>query len=300
MNTTPLMLQTTTDYVDQVTAELRLNGYSIVRDPFGDETIDRVTSELEPHLAAYPNCEGLFYGHNTKRFGSIFSKSPCSHALATHPLIVSVMNTILKPYCDTIQINLTQFISILPGETAQIPHRDDEMFPYPHMGADWMVNCIWALTDFTPENGGTLIWPNSMRTPLTREPSKDDAIHTTMKKGDVVIYLGSTIHCGGANTTQNPRNGLVISYSLGWLRQAENQYLANPPEVAKHYPKELQDLIGYAAHKPNLGWYEGQDPGFALKNATKPAPSVDLMPDEIAQILKEYEENREKLPEKTL
>jgi ectoine hydroxylase-related dioxygenase (phytanoyl-CoA dioxygenase family) len=45
-----------------------------------------------------------------------------------------------------------------------------------------------------------------------------------MPKGSVVIYLGSTLHGGGA-TAVTPRKAVVNTYCLGWLRQEENQYL---------------------------------------------------------------------------
>jgi ectoine hydroxylase-related dioxygenase (phytanoyl-CoA dioxygenase family) len=49
------------------------------------------------------------------------------------------------------------------------------------------------------------------------------------------------------------------------LRQTENQFLTYPPEIARNFPEEIQDLIGYAIQRPNLGWYEGQDPRVLLQ-----------------------------------
>ena len=192
----------------------------------------------------------------------------------------------MLPYCNSIQINLTQAISIQPGESAQIHHRDDEMFPLPHPGMQFMINCMWALTPFSQQNGGTRVWPNSHHGYNVRELPEDQSITPELDPGDVLIYLGSTVHGGGANKSDMNRNGLVISYSQGWLRQAENQYLANPPEIAKHYPKDLQQLVGYVAHYPNLGWIEGQDPSVMLKKELQPyMPTIDLLPPELAQMV---------------
>ncbi|MCJ9427487.1 phytanoyl-CoA dioxygenase family protein [Kordiimonas marina] len=286
----PLIVSDSDDQtVAAITAELETEGLVHLRFPALKETFARLQEDLKPHLESYPTCEGMFFGYQTKRFGSVFSKSDASWALATHPVVTGVMNKILGPFCDRYQINLTQAIRIEPGEKEQLPHRDDEMFPFPHQGTHFMVNAMWALSDFSEENGGTRIWPRSHKDDLTREPSYDDVYYATMEAGDVVLYLGSALHCGGANRSEAPRDGLVISYSLGWLRQSENQYLAYPPEVAKRFPVELQELIGYRAHRPNLGWLDGQEPMRILADDVTegPVPTLDLLPPEIEAMVKE-------------
>ena len=38
--------------------------------------------------------------------------------------------------------------------------------------------------------------------------------------------------------------GLNIDYNSSFLRQEESQYLANPPEIARHFPTHIQKLCG--------------------------------------------------------
>ena len=84
-----------------------------------------------------------------------------------------------------------------------------------------------------------------------------------------------------------------MSYALGWLRQADNQYLAGPPEVARSLPEQLQRLVGYAIHVPNLGWYEGQDPSVVLGSGKIDTLAArDYMPPELELSLKEHYEFR--------
>lgn len=273
---------------------LRVDGCAIVEGVVPEPLIDRVGEELEPYFARTPTGEGTFYGYNTTRFSSIFAKSKATHDLATHPVLVDAIERILLPFCERIQINLTQAIRIQPGEGEQIPHRDDEMFPWAHPGAEFMINVLWALDDFAPGNGGTRIWPGThlspkpMLGPLIPDPV--DAVPAEMPRGSAVVYTGSVIHAGGGNVTNMPRTGLVISYSLGWLRQAENQYLASPPEIARTFAPELRKLVGYTAHKPNLGWYEGQDPMILLEEQGRPdaLPAKDLIPEEAEAAVAEF------------
>lgn len=277
---------------DAVYKDLKTEGYVILKGVVPISLIEAVNKELAPYFANTPNCEGLFYGYKSRRISSVFRKSKASQKLATHPLILKLMERVLGPFCDCFQINLTQGIRIFPGEKEQVPHSDDELFPWSHPGMDFMVNCMWALDPFTPENGGTRVWPRSNLLPVTREPDYSSVVKTAMKPGDVLLYLGSTLHCGGENISDKPRTGLVISYNLGWLRQAENQYLVYPPEVAKRFPKKLQALVGYAAHKPNVGWYEGQDPSIVLRGQRDYLPATDLLSDPINEMLEEHYRER--------
>ncbi len=275
--------------VAEIATILSEEGFVHLRIPELKETFARVQRDLAPHLESYPNCEGFFFGFQTKRFGAVFNKSGASHALATHPVVTGVMNSLMKDYCDRIQINLTQAIRIHPGETEQLPHRDDEMFPIEHGSVPFMINAMWAVSDFSKENGGTRLWPRSHKDEVTREPDYDDVYYAEMDAGDVVLYVGSLLHCGGANVSDTTRDGLVISYSLGWLRQSENQYLIYPPEVAKDFPVALQELIGYRVHRPNLGWVDGREPMELLdENAdSSPKATQDLLPPEIEAMVKE-------------
>ena len=76
-----------------------------------------------------------------------------------------------------------------------------------------------------------------------------------MTKGSVLLYLGSLYHGGGANRSDAPRRGINVGYTLSWLRQEENQYLACPPEVARELPESLARLAGYAPGAYALGYY---------------------------------------------
>ena len=69
-----------------------------------------------------------------------------------------------------------------------------------------------------------------------------------MPAGSAVIYSGGVIHGGGPNSTTTPRRGAHLSYTLGWLRTEENNYLSCPPAVAATLPRPAQELLGYAVH----------------------------------------------------
>lgn len=186
-----------------------------------------------------------------------------------HPLVLGAANAVLGPYCERIQLNLTQVITILPGQAAQPLHRDRFVWGGRGTGFEGagglprsvepQFNAIWALTDFTSENGATTVVPGSHRwaydgQEADREALPHECTQAEMPRGSVVLYTGSVIHGGAENRSQSPRIGLNITYSLAWLRQEENQYLSCPPVVARHLAPELADLLGYTMGNFALGF----------------------------------------------
>lgn len=141
------------------------------------------------------------------------------------------------------------------GPTAQQIHRDRWAWGTHLKGVEPQFNTIWALTDFTEENGATQVVPGSVEWPDNRKIRSEEICQAEMSKGSVLLYSGSVFHGGGENRSADFRVGINLTYALGWLRQEENQYLSCPPEIAKTLQPELQELIGYTMGGYALGYY---------------------------------------------
>jgi hypothetical protein len=270
---------------------LREQGYCIMSQLAPRSLIAAIVAELEPWFDATPLCRGDFYGWQTTRLGALLLKSASCHSLVLQPQLTALCDAILQPHCDWYQLNLTQAVRIHPGERQQAPHRDEEMWPCEKRGAEFLINVLWPLTEFTTENGATMVWPKGEEV-RDRALDPSQAVCATMSPGDALIYLGSTTHCAGANRSSAPRSALIFSYSLGWLKQYENAFLAYPPAVARAFPKPLRDLIGYRIHRPNLGGYEGQDPSVLFTTSSHTLPAIDALPQHIAEQLTQLYEPR--------
>lgn len=251
--------------IESILEILDRDGCIVIENVLDVEKIRQLKSELDPHFLATPNCQGNFYGFVTKRLSSLIAKSESCQGMAIHDSILKIMDRFLLTNSKQYQINLTQGICIGPGEPQQIIHRDDLMYPFAHTGNEWMINVMWAVDDFTLENGATHVVPGSHKWDSARHPQDHEIIQAEMKSGSALIYFASLLHGGGANKSQKSRTGIVISYCLGWLRQAENQYLAVPISIAQRLPERLQRLLGYFIHEPNLGCVEGRDPILLLQ-----------------------------------
>jgi len=234
--------QSTTD----ITQALLKDGGVIVNNQASDELIDNVNAELrtafdrEGHLF-----ENDFNGYKTLRLGGILALSRTAAELIAHPLVIEVANRVLKRHCESYRIGSCTAIEIQPGEANQVLHRDDDFYPICIPGVEFQIAAMWALDDFTLENGATRVVPGSQGNRESRDVKSTDIIQAEMPQGSVLFYPGPTLHGGGANHSPAPRPGLITTYSLGWLRQEENQYLDIPAERLAELSPEVKKIAGF-------------------------------------------------------
>lgn len=240
---------------DEILDVLKRDGALILTGVLSREELDAVLAETMPYIAATPNGADDFVGHKTTRTGALVARSAKCRDLVSHPTIVKAAETFLKPYCERIQLHLTQVIRIRPGQTAQAIHRDRWAWGTHLKNVEPQFNTIWAISDFTKENGATQVCPGSLDWADDYQPTDDQIGYAEMPAGSVLVYSGGVFHGGGANVSNGDRIGINITYTLGWLRQEENQYLSCPPEIARTLPRELQALIGYSMGGYALGYY---------------------------------------------
>jgi ectoine hydroxylase-related dioxygenase (phytanoyl-CoA dioxygenase family) len=274
---------------DNWTQLLQKDGYCVIPDLLPRDTLEALHVDLRQRLARTPFSQGGFHGALSRRCGSLLKRSRQTQHLVMHPLVLEIAERILGPFCDCLQLNLTQAIQLYPGAEAQPPHRDHDLWRAPKGEMEFQINVMWPLTSFTHENGGTIVWPGSHRR-LSRfliDPA--ESVSPEMEPGMALMFLGSILHAGGANRSSAFRTGVIISYCLGWLKPYENQWLAYPPAVARHFPPELAALVGYRQHRPNLGNYEGQSPAVLLQeNPPDYLGAIDALAPEHVEMIEMY------------
>lgn len=264
------------------TERLLADGYCVIPNLLSVGDIEELDGDLSEDFERTPFCRGGFYGERTKRFGRLLIRSPQAERLVRHELVLAIVRQILSRWCDTIQLNLTQAIALHPGALPQLPHRDQDMWRGALGEVEYLVNVMWPFTDYTEENGTTLIWPGSHGARFLDPEVPVAGIPVPIERGSALLFLGSTLHGAGGNRADTVRRGAIISYCLGWLKPYENQWLAYPPEIARSFEPELAALVGYAQHRPNLGNYEGQCPSILLKDNLPPIAGAEdaLRPDQ--------------------
>ena len=249
------------------------HGFVVIENAVAGSDCDQLIGEMRPYIDATPH--GLHGLGGTRRVGALVARSPTSHKLIAHPAVLHAVKSILaeqrlsgdavriagkvgkgkRGFRYPWQLHLTQIIDVGPGGgTEALPHglkmhRANGMWvhDFQDAGIDPQVECMWALSDFTADNGATRIVLGSHReTPRNGHLSHSQpTIEAVMPKGSVLIWTGWSVHGAGVNTSNARRLGMNINYALGFLAQEENQLLACPPHLARKLNPSMQKLIGY-------------------------------------------------------
>ena len=253
--------------VSDVVAALRSSGAAIVTNAATTDLMQVVAAELR---SGFDECaleeQSAFDGAGTNRFNQVLRASPGAGELVEHDWVVAVADEILLPHCANYTVGSMTAIEILPGEGSQALHRDDTIYPIDLAGLELQIGVMWAINDFTAENGATRVVPGSHRYLRSWHlPNLGEWLPAEMPSGSALFYLGSTWHGGGPNQSQSHRIGLINTYCLGWLRQESNQYFENPPHVARHFSPPLRALLGYTPHgsgDDEIGTFVGECDGW--------------------------------------
>jgi ectoine hydroxylase-related dioxygenase (phytanoyl-CoA dioxygenase family) len=213
--------------------------------------VDDAVAVAEAGMRTVNPAVQAFYGPHTKHVSALAAVSPTfANEVIAHSTYAAICDAILLPSCSRYQLNLGHLIARGPGAEAQLAHRDEDVWPhFPRPHDELQIASLVALTEFRVDTGATRVVPASNHWDRSRRPEPDEIADAVVPPGGAVVYLGSTIHFAGTNSTADEwRLGAHVSFTLGWLRTEENNSLAVPPEVARTLSPRAQELLGYAVH----------------------------------------------------
>lgn len=232
--------------IDTLVSSFREDGYVVIDQLVPEEVMDTIEQELKPYLDSAP------YGHlpelvfNTQRLGSLIERSPTVRELIMQETYLGTIRKLFS-HSEQFQLSLTEINSIAPGADAQFLHQDEmlfDRFPFPDH-YEVFINSLWALTDFTETMGATRVVPGSQTAGPNAQFTQEDSFPVEMPRGSVMIFSGKIYHGGGTNRSEQIRRAIDIAFSVGWVRQVENQFLSCSIETARELPLEMVKLMGY-------------------------------------------------------
>jgi len=246
--------------IGAVVSTIRKQGYAVVENFLDLKSLGNIREAFNSQV---PITEMRAIGTKTGRTWrahNLLAKTRAADDVFLDPRLRAVVAGVIGKYN---QINVTTLFNTLPGETKQLFHQDDGLWPIPRPHPPFLCNALIAFDDFTKANGATHLVPFSHK--WTRPVDQDiDSVQIEMSSGSVVFWDGAMWHAGGANVTADQeRMGFFISHQVSYLRPQEMQPLAIPAEVVRTMPQKLQRLVGY--HTFGIG-IDGRDPLDVLED----------------------------------
>lgn len=247
---------------EKLTHALEEAGCLVVTGVLSDESRHAIRNELAPHMAVVQNVDAddpaEFYPGRTRRITSLVARSnTVTEHLVVHPNSKQLCDHFLLPNGEYgYQLHVTAALEVGPGARTQVLHREEDSFTFfPVPRPNLVVASMWAITDFRADNGATLIVPGSHKWPASRVPSKNEIVQAEMPAGSVLYWLGGTLHGAGANSSADWRYGVILTYSVGWVRQEENQYLDVSKERIDELSPEIRRIVGFDMYDA-LGFHD--------------------------------------------
>ncbi|KUI41475.1 phytanoyl-CoA dioxygenase [Mycobacterium sp. IS-1590] len=241
--------------VDADMAALDRDGYLIWENLLSADECAQIKETVAPWLSH--TGRNAFEGRHTQRVYSLLSRTRVCDRLVDHPRVLAVLDRLLM---DNYLLSALQAINIQPGESAQMPHHDDGFYPIPRPREPLAAATIWAIDDFTADNGATVLYPGSHRWGRRRPEPDDPEIPVVMPAGSCVFFVGTLWHGGGANSAGNARLAVTAQYCQPWLRPMEAFTLSISRDTAREVSDDIRRMIGYSIHPPFVGAVDGLHP----------------------------------------
>lgn len=240
-------------------AAVQRDGYVILPDLLTPEQLSEIRRAVAPLLDHHGR--NAFEGRSTQRIYSVLNKTRACDVIADHPRVLALLDRLLLP---NYLLSMLQVISILPGEQAQMLHTDDAFYPLPRPRKALGAATIWAIDDFTADNGATDIiagshrWGDEAPDPADRRP-------VVMTAGSCVFFVGTLWHGGGANRSEQPRLAVTAQYCEPWVRPQEAFTLSMTRDTVRAVSEDIRRMLGYSIHPPFIGQVDGMHPKRLLE-----------------------------------
>lgn len=241
-------------------ADIDRDGYVVLESIIEAELV----GELKEALLKVEHDQGItgrdtdFEGRQTIRIYNLLAHGEAFWKVPIHPQTLPFAEAVLDA---ELQVSSLSAITLCPGQGAQPLHADDQLIPVAKPHQPFTLNCVWALSDFTEENGATRIVPGSHKAGDMPAFGQDvETVVAEMPAGSAIFWHGSLWHGGGTNRSNERRYCLSNYYAAGFIRQQENQQLGIPLDIARQFPRRLQELCGYSVYKGLYGHVDNEDP----------------------------------------
>lgn len=263
---------------DRILRQLLEQGYALIPEFLSAGQLAQVNALYDAMLGRHRG-RNNFEGSQTERIYTLVARHRIFQDIAEDPRIMALCDALFLP---NYLLTASQAIVIGPQETPQPWHTDDAFYTIARPRPMVSLSTIVAVEAFTAENGGTEVIPGShlwddaqvggvyFAGDTETDPDfagkvADQRVAIEMAAGTCLVFAGTLLHRGGANTSAGTRRAFSNQYCQPWARPQENFFLAIPPWAVAAMSPKVQSLLGYSIHPPFMGQVTASHPRKALE-----------------------------------
>jgi ectoine hydroxylase-related dioxygenase (phytanoyl-CoA dioxygenase family) len=120
-------------------------------------------------------------------------------------------------------------------------------------GYSFNVGVMWALDDFTADNGATHVLPGSHRSADAPSPELFDRhfVRLTCAAGSMILFDGRLYHRAGDNATGAWRHALTLNACRSFMKQRFDWVRFIPGPIADALNAQARRIIGFDTRLPS-------------------------------------------------
>ena len=237
-------------------------GFCVLSDLISPAQCERYVELLELNYRKYSEfyaestastSHGLENKSHEKVVYNLHNKDLSWYKLFEHPEVLNLLDGLLlkgsykdaEPY----YMNNNSARCPLKGNPGQQLHSDSRL---PGVNYCIVANVLWALDDFTLENGATRLVPGSHRFMNFTKDGKvyDEEIIIPARRGSAIIFNANLWHGGGPNKDGTSRWALALGYAR-WFIKPSFDYMKNTPAtIWEKLTDQQHRLLGYDLAPP--------------------------------------------------
>ncbi len=237
------------EFIGDHTFKMNTLGYNVIEGFLSEEQCDYLRNKLEIAISQYipfDNSErsllDKYHMHDLLCKGIFFGKT------LEDPRIQQLIAAILG-----------EFWIMYAYTSSSLPPRGNNYGSRLHVDSPRFIpnyptnlGVIWALDDFTVDNGATHVLPGSHNTDLipSNEVFEKQSIRLTCAKGAVVIFNARMWHAAGVNNTDEYRHALTMNTCRPYMKQRMDWVRFIPTSISDQLNQQARRIIGFDTRIP--------------------------------------------------
>jgi ectoine hydroxylase-related dioxygenase (phytanoyl-CoA dioxygenase family) len=240
-----------TDWLERVLADLRFLGYAIVERALPEELLRKTRDAMYQVRQKIVDEVGQDRLERAGEVGVLRLMAKYEPQFLKLLELEPMLQVVDATVSDTAILHLQNGLLLPPLDEETAPdvfqlrfHRD---FPRVLNGYLMSINTFFALDEFTPENGATLLVPGShQRDDLPSEAyMRAAAVPAVCPAGSMIVFDSTLWHAAGQNRATRDRLAINQQFTRSYVKPQVDYVRALGDDVVLAQPARTQQLLGW-------------------------------------------------------